>query len=510
MSNKLFGAIYIGSYEVSLKIFEFSQKKKMREIDNVRSRIDLGKDAYNKGILGYELVEQLCDTLCQFKTIMTGYKVNDYEIYASAVLRDIENELFVLDQIYLITGLNVKVITNSEIRFLSYKSVAGRDSFDDFIKTSAAIVDIGGANIQITYFKNGELVTTQHIETGTMRISSLLYDNGNTEKTYRNIIQEYLIKKFNVLKNLYMQDGVECVVFLNDYGMDLVNHIGKEPNTDNRIKSKKMVKYLDELLKLSLTDITKNLNMSNDTDSLIIPNIMIYKTIINLFEPNEIWIPGANINDGIAYDYAQKNNQIKILHDFDEDIISASKQLSKHYNSYSMHIDMLVALSKKIYKSTKKLHGLGKREELLLEVAAMLHDCGKYISLTSGPESAYHIIMSSEIIGLTHAERQIVAYTVLFNALPLVDYDEISDQLDRESFLTVAKLSAILRVANALDQSHRQKFENTRITIKGREIIFTVESLEDISLEQILFEKKTAYFEKIFSVKPVLKEKKSY
>ena len=278
MSNKLFGAIYIGSYEVSLKIFEFSQKKKMREIDNVRSRIDLGKDAYNKGILGYELVEQLCDTLCQFKTIMTGYKVNDYEIYASAVLRDIENELFVLDQIYLITGLNVKVITNSEIRFLSYKSVAGRDSFDDFIKTSAAIVDIGGANIQITYFKNGELVTTQHIETGTMRISSLLYDNGNTEKTYRNIIQEYLIKKFNVLKNLYMQDGVECVVFLNDYGMDLVNHIGKEPNTDNRIKSKKMVKYLDELLKLSLTDITKNLNMSNDTDSLIIPNIMIYKT----------------------------------------------------------------------------------------------------------------------------------------------------------------------------------------------------------------------------------------
>ena len=104
----------------------------------------------------------------------------------------------------------------------------------------------------------------------------------------------------------------------------------------------------------------------------------------------------------------------------------------------------------------------------------------------------------------------IVAYTILYNTLPLAEYDEISNQLDRESYLVVAKLSAILRVANALDQSHKQKFQNIRVSIKGRELIFTVESLEDISLEQILFEQKTAYFEKIFSIKPILKEKRIY
>ena len=92
---KLFGAIYIGSYEVSLKIFEFSQKRKMREIDYVRARIDLGRDAYNKGCLGYQLVEELCQKLFEYKSIMEEYRVNNYEVYASAVLRDIENELFV-------------------------------------------------------------------------------------------------------------------------------------------------------------------------------------------------------------------------------------------------------------------------------------------------------------------------------------------------------------------------------------------------------------------------------
>ena len=51
-----FAAIYIGSYEVSIKIFEISGKKKIRDIDYIRSRIELGRDAYSKGSIGYELV----------------------------------------------------------------------------------------------------------------------------------------------------------------------------------------------------------------------------------------------------------------------------------------------------------------------------------------------------------------------------------------------------------------------------------------------------------------------
>ena len=94
-----FAAIYIGSYEVSIKIFEISGKKKIRDIDYIRSRIELGRDAYSKGSIGYELVEALCDTLAEYKKIMDGYRVDSYEAYAAAALRNAENELFILDQI---------------------------------------------------------------------------------------------------------------------------------------------------------------------------------------------------------------------------------------------------------------------------------------------------------------------------------------------------------------------------------------------------------------------------
>ena len=142
--------------------------------------------------------------------------------------------------------------------------------------------------------------------------------------------------------------------------------------------------------------------------------------------------------------------------------------------------------------------------------AGLLHDCGKYVSLSESPENAYHIIMSSEIIGLTHQEREIVAMVVLYNTLPLDPYEELSDRLSEDDYLCVAKLSAILRVANALDQSHKQKFKNIRITVKERNLVFTVEAFEDISLEEALFEAKTAYFENIYSMKPILKQKRIY
>ena len=55
-----------------------------------------------------------------------------------------------------------------------------------------------------------------------------------------------------------------------------------------------------------------------------------------------------------------------------------------------------------------------------------------------------------------------------------------------------------------------QNIKNIKISLKSKELVITVESFEDISLEQALFEKETLSFEQVFSLKPVLKEKRVY
>lgn len=504
-----FAAIYIGSYEVSLNIYEISYKKRIKKIDNIRYHIELGKEAFSKKRLGYEAVEELCSKLSEFSKIIQGYKTDAYEIYASAVLREVTNATFVLNQIFLRTGFSIKVINNSEHRFISYKSVAGRTGFDRIIKGSAAVVDIGGSGTQVTLFRDGELVTTQHIGLGTMKIRTLLDNRGNTYSSYCKQVEEYIIKKLETFTSLY-ECEVENIVIMGDYAPEVIRKVDKNNREDKVVKTEKFVKYISKIQKKTVEEISKELNLANESDPFVLPAILLFKNLALSVKSKEVYVPGVNINDGIAYNYAEKNKLVKDTHDFDKDILSTAKELSKRYNSYSPHIDALCKLSVKIFDTMKKNHGLGKRERLLLQVAAILHDCGKYISLANSPQCAYYIVMSSEIMGLSHLERKIVALAILYNTYQLNEFEYLSQKLDHDAYLVVAKLSAILRVANALDQSHKQKFSNIKISIKGRELIIKLESFEDISLEQTLFDDKTEYFENVFSLKPILKEKRVY
>lgn len=507
MAVATFASIYIGSFEVTLKIFEFSSRKTIKPVDEVSVRLELGKDSYVNGNLGYEMVDELCDVLSQFRLIMDGYRVKKYEAYASTVLRDISNDLFVLDQIKLRTGFDINVISNSEHRFISYKSVAGQEKFESIIKKSAAVIDVSGVSIQITLFKDGHISTTQHLDIGTIRLHELIFRPGCPDKLYRSQIEEYLDKKLEEFINFYVDEKIDYIIFMNDLGFNLASRAVDKVG-DTVVKSDKFVKMIGKLQKKSVSDIMEDLDLSNDKENLIVPTIILFKSLVNSLAAEQIWIPGVNINDGIAYDYADRNNLLKGLHNFDEDVITAAVALSKKFDSYSKHVKALSELSIKIFDTIKRSHGLTDKDRLLLKTAAILHDCGKYVSLSNAPQCAFDIIMSSEIIGLSHTQRQIVAYTVLFNSEALCEYDEISDQISEQSYLTAAKLSAILRVANALDQSHKQKFKNIKMTHRGKELIITVETFEDISLEKKLFENKTSYFENVFSIKPVLKEKK--
>ena len=132
-----------------------------------------------------------------------------------------------------------------------------------------------------------------------------------------------------------------------------------------------------------------------------------------------IWLPEMSTNDGLCYDYGVGNKLIKSKHNFDEDILAASRNIAKRYKSNMPHIKNMEEMTLQIFDRMKKIHGLGQRERLLLQISVILHNCGKYISLTNVAECAYNIIMTTEIIGLSHAERRIIANVVKYNTLDL-------------------------------------------------------------------------------------------
>ena len=73
--------------------------------------------------------------------------------------------------------------------------------------------------------------------------------------------------------------------------------------------------------------------------------------------------------------------------------------------------------------------------------------------------------------------------------------------------MKIAKLVAILRIANAMDRSHKQKASAYMITLKEKQLIITIDTLYDLALERGLFDDKADFFTKVYGVTPVLKQK---
>lgn len=506
---KIFAAIYIGSYEVSLKVFELAPKKPIHEIDHIRARIEIGRDAYQKGYIDYELMEELGKILSEYKKVMESYGTNDYTAYAGAAFRGIKNEMFVIDQLYIRTGIRIQVPSNSEHRFIGYKSVAFQEEFNEMTKQGTAVVDVGGGNLQITLFSEGKVITTQHMVLGTLRLREQLSSIKNDVSHYENQLEELVNKDLEVFKSLYLKDyKMKYIIFMGEYIMELMKRVEKKGN--KVVSAEKFVKSMRKLYKKGAEQIVAELDLENENDPLLVPYIVVYTRLAEELNAEEIWAPGYNVSDGMAYDYAERRRIIKPTHDFNEDIISAAKELSRRYEGFSPHIDALTEMSSLIFDAMKKMHGMGKRERLLLQTAAILHDCGKYVSLAHGPECAYNIIMESEIIGLSHLERQIVASVVLYNTYPLAAYEDLADRLDRDSYRKVAKLAAILRVANAMDRSHKQKFKNVKAVLRGTQLVITIDTADNIILERKLFAVRAELFERVFGIKPVIREKRVF
>lgn len=122
---------------------------------------------------------------------------------------------------------------------------------------------------------------------------------------------------------------------------------------------------------------------------------------------------------------------------------------------------------------------MGQRERLLLQIAVLIHACGKFISVRNSNECAYNIIMSTEIIGISHLEREIIANVVRYNIRDFdynmvrmeTELDEVTDSFSgqNEVMLLIAKLTAMLRLANSMDRGHSAKLADCRDDREGSE-----------------------------------------
>lgn len=509
MAVMTFAAIDIGSYEVSMKIFELSKKIGFRELNDVRYSLELGKGVYSNGKLDTQMLDVLCETLNDFKRMMQDFGVVEYRACGTSALRELANPLIIVEQIYRRTGFKVEILSNAEQHFLGYKSIAAIErGFKKMIQKGTAILDVGGGSLQVSLFDKDALVTTQSLKMGSLRIRQRLQELEKTTIHYDKLVEEFIRNDLTNFQRLYLKDrDIKNVILMGDFITDM---IFQEEMKDKIITRNEFMKRYEDMVDKTEDVLAQEMEIDPEYASLVVPTMVVCRSFIDIFQAEALWAPGVSLLDGIAYDYAEKKKFIRSVHNFENDILVTSKNIAKRYSSSKSHIQGTMNLCLNIFDSMKKVHGMGKRERLLIQIAALLHDCGKYISMGNVSECSYQIIMSTEIIGLSSLERKMIAYAVRYNTTAFVYYDEIQmlgAGIDRESYIKIAKMTAILRLANAMDRSHCQKVKGIKTVLKDRELQMVMDSSQDISLELGLLQDKVAFFEEVFGIRLVIRGK---
>lgn len=514
MNVKTFAAIDVGSYELSMKIYELSGKTNMREIDHVSRRLDLGGETYATGKISADKMDELCRTLKEFAAIMESYKVDDYKAYCTSAIRETHNSTIVLDQIAQRTGLKSEILSNSEQRFLDYKSIASKgESFRHIIEEKTAIVDIGGGSIQLSLFDNDTLVSTQNLRLGVLRIQEVVNHLNAGFAHLERLVDEMITAQLSAYKKLYLKDReIQNIIVVDDYISPwALKRTGRKSGEDT-LDAEDFDGLMELLRSANQTDIARSLDVVEEKVPLVFISAILVRRIAEMMEASRVWAPGVTLCDGIAYEYGERIKMFQEEHDFEKDIIACAMNISKRYMGSRKRAETLETIATAIFDGMKKVHGLGKRERLYLRLAAILHDCGKYISLVNIGETSYDIVMATEIIGLSHMERELVANVVRFRHSPFVYYEQSAGgkTLDREAYLTVAKLTAILRLAASMDYSHKQKLKGLKAVLRDNKLFLSADTMEDITLETGFFAARAEFFQEVFSVTPVLRQHKEF
>jgi exopolyphosphatase/guanosine-5'-triphosphate,3'-diphosphate pyrophosphatase len=143
------------------------------------------------------------------------------------------------------------------------------------------------------------------------------------------------------------------------------------------------------------------------------------------------------------------------------------------------HVRHVARLALQLFDQLAALHGLGDRERLLLEAAALLHDIGHRTSASGAGHhhEAARLIREHPWKHFSGPEMEVIAQVARYHrkTMPELSHEDFKALADWDRRL-VQRLAAMLRLADAFDRSHAQHIERVAVELSANRMVFRLES----------------------------------
>ncbi|HXF59810.1 MAG TPA: HD domain-containing protein [Candidatus Saccharimonadales bacterium] len=498
--------IDVGSSGVRMLLAELKPDGAVRILEDVQKPLALGRETFRTGTLSAASIQKAVNILRQYRSMMDSYGVTHTRAVATSAVRAALNRDTFVDRVFLATGIEVEVIEGSQETLLTFAAVQrALAARPDFTKEDSLMFELGAGSTEWALVRGGDVAGSLTYDLGTLRMRDLLRAEGTDRRAVTRLIQHNVREMMNEVRRTLPFEKVANLIAIGPEARFAARSLKGEGDLA-AVSAKDLRALADQILGMTSAEAATSFSIPTGEAEALAPAFLAYAELIRLNPVDRLLVARASIRDGLLLQVA-KSIQTGSAVFFPEQTIAAALNLARKYHADERHGLQTAALARVIFDAVQAQHGMGETERLLVQVASIVHDIGNYVAARGHHRHAYYLLVNSEVFGLSKMDLEIVANVARYHrkGTPQSDHPAYA-ALPRAARLTVNRLSAILRVADALDKSHAQRIQNPRIAIQEGELLIDVDAAEDLALERMTLDQKGGLFEEVFGLKPVLRE----
>ena len=463
--NQMIAAIDIGTNSLHMVIVKIEAAlPSFTMIAREKETVRLGDRNLITGELKPEVILKAIACLGRFKTLAHSLEVNSIVAVATSAVRESPNGKEFLHQIETELGLSVDLISGPEEARRIYLGVL---SGMEFNHQPHIIIDIGGGSTELILGDSEEPRSLTSTKIGSVRLTGELvnsdpitetefkylqaYARGMLERSVEEVQEKLKIGEFPRL--IGTSGTIETIATIHAR-----EKLGLVPSTLNgyQFSLQDLRIWVTRLRKMTNVERATIPGMPEKRSEVILAGAVILQEAMTLLGVESLTVCERALREGIIVDWMLAHGFIDNRLRFQTSVRERSVlKTAKKYYSNLEHSERITAFALNIFDQTQgKLHYWNTDQRKLLWAAAILHNCGHYVSHSSHHKHSYYLIRNEELLGYNETEIEIIANIARYHrkSAPKKKHDNYRNLLHKEHRQMVNQLSAILRLAVALDR----------------------------------------------------------
>lgn len=496
--------IEIGSTALRMVIAEGSPDGRIRPLEKLVKSVALGEDTYSLGRITRETIELCVNVMRTFQEKLREYRLADAQnirVVATSAVREAENTLAFVDRIYIATGWEVEVLDVAELHRIIYQGVqAWREQLPGLTQDRWVIAEVGGGNTEFLMMQHGEIESSHAVRLGSLRLRSLLTNYNAPESRWPDLLRSHARRALSEHRLWGPQSPAAKLLTLGGE-MRFVAEKLKTADQDRaavRIRVADLNRFTERILSMKVDEIVSEFHIPLPDAEVMGPALVANVELAQALHASAVHVLPTTLRDGLLRELIDRDVWSDELV---SQIIRSAIDVGRKFSFDENHARHVARLAKILFNQLDDLHRLDRRYELLLILAALLHEIGLFIGTSSYHKHSMYLISNSELFGLSRRQLMLIASVSRYHrrTSPKPTHTGFSN-LVRDDRVAVIKMAALLRVALALDASRNQRIHDFECQIDRQQLVVTVSDVTDLSMEQLALRQLGGLFEETFGL----------